>query len=131
MTIIPFEPHHAALIRPQDAQSADNAGGAAAGEGWTAVHDGAPVACFGVVLMWEGRGYCWALLDRDAGPHMLALTRAIRSLIAAAGLRRIEMAVDASFEAGRRWAGLLGFEPECLARGYFPDGRDAWLYARV
>jgi len=81
--------------------------------------------------MWEGRGYCWALLDRDAGPLMLPLTRAIRSLLAASALRRIEMAVDADFEAGRRWAELLGFKPEYKARSYFPDGRDAWLYARV
>jgi hypothetical protein len=97
------------------------------------VREGVPVACFGVVTVWEGRGYCWALLDRDAGVCMLPLTRAIRSLIEAASFRRIEMAVDAGFDAGCRWAELLGFkrENDRPARLFFPDGRDAWLYARV
>lgn len=134
MNIIPFEPHHAALIRPQDAQAGEsNVDGKPEGESWTAVHDGAPVACFGVVTMWPGRGYCWALLDKDAGPLMLPLTRAIRSLLKATPLRRVEMAVDARFDAGCRWAELLGFQRENdrPARMYFPDGRDAWLYARV
>lgn len=103
------------------------------GEAWTALVDARPVACAGLVEVWEGRAYAWALLAEDAGPHMLAVTREIRSRIALAPFRRIEMAVAAGFTAGCRWAGMLGFicETPQPMRAYLPDGRDAWLYARV
>lgn len=129
MNLIPFESHHLGLIRPQAAQSPMD--GAPRGDAWTAVHDGLPLCCGGLVEMWPGRAYAWALLDEDAGRIMLPLTRSIRSLLDRAQYRRIEMAVDAGFEAGLRWAVLLGFEPEALARRYMPHGGDAWVYVRV
>lgn len=137
MKVIKFEPHHARLIRPHAAQAEEAeslaAGVPRGGNAYTAVHDGVPIACFGYVLLWPGRGYAWALLDEESGPHMLALTRAIRSLLHAEQLPRVEMAVAADFAAGCRWAELLGFERESdrPARKYFPNGCDAWLYARV
>lgn len=134
MKLIDFQPHHARLIVPQEAQKSEvNAQSMAApyGTAWTAVHDGLPVACGGFIDVWPGRAYAWALIDVDCGPHMLSLTREIRSLVARAPYNRLEMAVDAEFEAGCRWAVLLGFERESLARKYLPSGRDAWIYARV
>lgn len=137
MKVIPFEPHHARLIRPHAAQVEEAeslaAGVPPGGKAYTAVHDGLPVACFGYLLLWQGRGYAWALLDEESGPRMLSLTRVIRSLLDAEQLPRVEMAVAADFAAGCRWAELLGFERESdrPARKFFPNGRDAWLYARV
>jgi hypothetical protein len=134
MTLIPFEPHHVSLMTPQAAQFADVAAAspeAISGDAWTAVVDGLPVACGGLIEMWAGRAYAWALLSPEAGPHLLAMTRAIRSRLARASFRRVEMAVDVNFEAGRRWALMLGFEQEARLRCFLPGGRDAWLFARI
>ncbi len=86
----------------------------------------------GLLEMWQQRAYAWALLSGSAGPHMLALTRAIRFHLARASFRRIELVVDVAFAPGARWAELLGFERETPRplRSYLPGGRDAWLYAR-
>ena len=130
MTLIDFEPHHLALIRPQEAQRHEMTD-APVGRAWTVVHDGLPMMCGGLVELWPGRAYAWALLDRDAGPVMLPMTRAIRSLLDRSGFRRIEMAVDVGFDPGRRWAVLLGFELEATARRYMPHGGDAWIYVRL
>jgi len=132
--LIPLEHHHLRLIRPQAAQLSEvdeQSLSGPTGTAWTATADGVPMVCGGIIPVWEGRGYAWTLIDRDAGPHMLGLTRAIRSLLDRAAWRRLEMAVDADFEAGARWAVLLGFRCECLAPKYLPDGRDAFVYVRL
>lgn len=123
-------------FKPQAAQAADidcDALQSAFGNSWTALVGGRPIACAGLVEVWEGRAYAWALLATDVGPHLLAVTREIRSRLAATPCRRIEMAVADGFDAGCRWARLLGFycETPQPMRGYLPDGRAAWLYARV
>lgn len=134
IAVLDFRPSHARLIRPQDQQlheAGEEMLTAPYGEAITVTSDGAPVACAGMVPVWPGRAYAWALLDRDVGPHMLAVTRAIRSRLDRASFARIEMAAAVDFEAASRWARLLGFERESLARKYLPDGRDAWIYVRV
>lgn len=103
------------------------------GHAWTALDGEEPIACAGVVEVWQGRAYAWALLSEHAGRHMLALTREIRSRLSRLPFRRVEMAVDAGFDAGARWALMLGFRletPEPM-RGYLPHGRSAFLFARV
>lgn len=131
--LIPLQSHHMRLLRPQDAQAHEVTPqqlNVPIGQSWTAIADGLPMCCGGLIPIWEGRAYAWALLDRDAGPHLMSLTRAIRSLLDQSGWRRIEMTVDASFAEGERWARLLGFRRECLAAKFLPDGRDAWVYVR-
>ena len=44
--------------------------------------------------------------------------------------RRIEAAVECSFDAGIRWAQILGFQCEGRMTAYW-DYRDAYLFARV
>lgn len=130
MRLIPYEPHHFALMRPQEAQMHEIEHGAMSdpmGKAWTAVHDGLPVCCGGLIPVSDGRAFCWAVLDQDAGPHMLALTRAIRVHLRASGFDHIVMAVERDFEAGHRWAALLGFRRGNLAPGFL-FGRDAWIY---
>lgn len=103
------------------------------GTAWAALFDGRPVLAAGLVEFWPGRAYAWALLSADAGPLLLPLTRAIRSELDRVPCRRVEMAVDAEFPQAIRWAQLLGFEcetPEPMRR-YTPDGRSAYLFARV
>lgn len=136
--IIPFEPTHIQQLDVQDAQRLtddDQARALAApfGLAWTGAVDGVPVACAGLVEVWPGRAYAWALLARNAGPWMVAITRGVRRALKAAPFDRIEMAVDSGFLAGQRWALMLGFELETPlpARRYLPGWRDAYLYAMV
>ena len=135
VSIIPFSPEHISRMDLTDEQRAVESQKDALGYGdaWTVTVDGHPVACGGVMPIWDGRGYAWALMGRDSGPYMLHITRAVKRGLLIAPFRRVEMAVDATFAAGCRWAQLLGFvreTPEPL-RAYLPNGRDAWLYARV
>ena len=98
-----------------------------------ALVDGVPIAAAGVLELWPGRGHAWALLSVHAGPHLGAITRAIRRQLEALPLRRIEMAVDAQFPEAVRWAYMLGFEcetPEPM-RNYLPNGGACYLFARV
>jgi hypothetical protein len=134
LIVVPLEAGHLQQIRPQAAQVSEvdaQRDFLPVGQAWAAVVDGRALACAGLVEIWPGRAYAWALLDRDAGRHMLALTRAIRSRLAAATWRRVEMAVDAEFAPGARFAEMLGFERECRAAAYFPNGHDAYVYVRV
>lgn len=134
MNVVPLDALHLRQIRPQAAQEYEaevQRDLLPVGQAWAAVVDGRAVACAGMVEVWPGRAYAWALLDRDVGRHMLALVRAIRSTLRAATWRRIEMAVDAEFAPGCRLAELLGFERECRAGAYFPNGHDAYVYVRV
>lgn len=134
MIFVDLEEHHLSLIRPQQAQQHEVAYEGVKkppGQGWTAVVDGLPICCGGLIRAWEGRAYAWALLDQDAGPHMVPLTRGIRSLLDRAGWRRIEMAVDAEFPEGARWARLLGFRHEVRARKFLANGNDADIFVRL
>lgn len=98
-----------------------------------AIVAGRPVAAAGIQEMWPGRGHAWALLGRDAGPHLLDVTRATRRALDCAPFRRVEITVDKDFHAAIRWAILLGFRLETPRpmRGYTPDGRACYLFARV
>lgn len=138
MNLVPFDPAHALAMRVQPNQSLPRgeflrALSTPAGEAYTGMVDGRPIGCAGVVEMWQGRALAWALLSEDAGPHMIAVTRAIRFFLGTVPFRRVEMAVDAEFPAAIRWAEMLGFEretPEPM-RAYTPDGRACYQYARV
>lgn len=100
---------------------------------YTAIVDNAPIACAGVIPMWQGRGLAWAYLSKQAArENFLGVHRAVSRFLEACYLQRIEMTVDCEFEQGHRWARMLGFEmeAECM-RAYRPDGGDCALYARV
>lgn len=136
--VVPFDVSHIAAMTVQSAQRLTEFDHPEAlvspfGKAWTGLVNGEPKACAGLVEIWQGRAYAWALLAEDAGPHMRRITKTIRSHLDAAPYRRIEMAVDADFAAGQRWAQMLGFECETPVpmRAYLPNGRAAWLYARV
>lgn len=133
MKVVPFHMEHLARLDVQEAQRAEFERSAVAsfGDAHTALVDGHPVACAGLLELWPGRAWAWALVGRDAGPHMLSITHAVREQLQRSPFRRIELAVDATFGNGCRWARALGFDLEARARAFMPDGRDAFLYSRV
>lgn len=96
---------------------------------WAVEHHGHVVALGGLVEQWEGRATAWALLAADA--PMLGLTRIARRTLADVGFRRVDCWVEVDFEQGHRWAELLGFRLEGIARAYLADGSDAAIYAVV
>lgn len=138
MDIVPFEAGHIFDLRLQRAQelfySKFSPGYATALEtagGYTALVDGRPIVCAGLVEQWEGRALAWALMAQDAGPHFVRITRAVRRALDMAQWRRVEAHVDAEFHEGIRWAKMLGFEAESVMRAFTPEGRDAFMYVRI
>lgn len=103
-------------------------------DSWTGRINGEVVACAGIMPLWRGRSYAWAVLSQDIGPFgMVRLTRAVRRYLKMSPPGRIEATVVAGFDAGERWLQMLGFERETPApmRGWLPDGGAANLFARV
>lgn len=131
MKIVPFDAWHLAAITPQEAQHGEVEYGEAAeyGDAYAATVEGVPVAVGGLVDLGNGTAYAWALLSTEAGPHLLRITREIRFRLDQSPFARIEMAVDAKFLHGCRWAERLGFS---FARSDFlADGRPAYIFERV
>lgn len=135
--LVPLTPELLRAVEPQPMQRMPleqaEALSAPTGRAFAVLADGAPVAAGGVLELWAGRGHAWGLLSLAAGPHMRAITRATRSFLDSLPCRRVEMAVDAAFPQAIHWAYMLGFQcetPEPM-RCYTPDGRAAYLFARV
>lgn len=101
------------------------------GLAFTAMEGERVLAMAGVLPRWEGRAEAWALLSGDLRRHFVRIHRAVRQFLETTDIRRIETAVDASFPEGLAWAEMLGFENEGLMRGYTPEGRDCYRFARV
>ncbi len=99
---------------------------------FTVLENGVPIACLGLQEYWPGRAECWALMANRTGKHMIVIHRAVKKFLETCPVTRIEAAVESDFEAGHRWAELLGFQLEALClKKYFINGKDACLYARV
>ena len=139
MEIVPFQADHLDALQLQPAQAMFYAKFSPqyayaleeVGNSWTALLDGRPIACAGIVEQWEGRGLAWALLAHDCGRHFIAITRAVQRALTASPFRRVEAQVDAEFGPGMRWAQMLGFEVESKMRRFTPEGRDAFMYVRI
>jgi hypothetical protein len=137
--VTPFRRHHVAWLE----MAGKAAGGSAptmddatldflehSGTAWTAVVDGEPIGCGGTMQQWPGRHIAWAYLGQKTGPHMLAITRAVRKhLDTVKG--RVELTVRCDFNAGHRWAEMLGFSIECpILERYGPEGEQHTSYVR-
>ncbi len=143
ITFTPFQPAHLDSIELQPAQAwlrgfaidpAAFAAAAVPGLAWSGVVGGTIVGAAGVLSLWPGRAQAWAWLAAIPPRHWTAIVRRMRAVLdtaGAQGFHRIEATVLRDFGPGCRLVRLLGFETEGLMRAYAPDGRDAFLYARV
>ncbi len=138
--IVGFRPEHLTMLRLQATQA--SAGplltiehgsqiASCPGIARTALMDGEPLACAGLIELWQGRAYAWAYIAEHAKDHFKAVHRAVSSALSEAKWRRIEMAVDVRDPGAKRWAAHLGFEFEGVARKWTTDGRDVEIWARV
>lgn len=99
---------------------------------WTAIDEnGEPVACGGLVQIWPGRHSAWMYLNDASAPHMLAITHyALDCLATVKG--RLELTVRVDFDAGHRWARMLGFSVETPVMPFYgPEGEAHSMYIRV
>lgn len=140
MHIIPFQADHVLQLHLQKMQASkfdeinvpeygmalEKCGGS-----YTAIVDGRPIACAGIVEQWAHRGLAWALLGEESGQHFVAITRAVKRMLAIAHYHRIEMHVNAEFPQAMRWAEMLGFEVESKMALFTPEGADAFMYVRL
>lgn len=139
VTVEPFKAEHVAEMTVQSAQGADVLGVSRemlqafeTTDAWTTRVDGKVVLVGGLVEVWAGRAILWSYVASDAGRYMTRLTRGVLRFIEASGHKRIEAYVDTGFAAGARWAHMLGFHMETARMAaFFPDGRDAALFARI
>lgn len=94
--------------------------------------DGSVVGAAGLYPMWNGRAVCWALLGANAGPYFVQIHRAVLRFLKVQTHRRIECTVDCDFDAGHRWARMLGFQLEAeRMQAFDAAGKDHALYARI
>lgn len=126
---IALQPHQAAWRA--DATPAGMKALAASSDGWTAVDGERVLASLGVLDRGNGNGEAWGLLAGDCGPAMGAITRAVKRYLTTTPYRRIEIRVAANFPPAKRWAAILGFRFEGVARAYCADGTDAEYWALV
>lgn len=103
----------------------------AGGPAYALVDGDEVLACAGLSVQWEGRAVGWALVSGNAGRRMVELHKAVRRALELHPFRRVETTVYAGFDAGHRWARMLGFEREGCMRAFAPGGEDCDLYARV
>jgi hypothetical protein len=139
MQIVPFKAEHIAMIRLQEEQmylsgwvTQEQADALEHSIAYTALDDGVPVACAGLVEHWEGRASVWAFLAAMGPNRFIAVHRACMAFLDVCYTRRVEMSVDCNFKEAHRWAKMLGFTMEAeRMEAYSPDGRSCALYARV
>lgn len=141
MKIVPLTLEHMKAIEPQHIQSGQSIAERMdtarvlieQGSAYAAINEDGVMCVAGITPQWDGRAVAWALLSRDAGPHMVKITRTAKRFLDAIGYRRIEMYVDTQFCNGCRWAQMLGFKnetPEGMA-GFLPNGNRAFMYGRT
>lgn len=136
--IVPFHVDHVFRMAPQAAQVGSTEAihldalrdRAASGRAYTLMDADIPVACAGLSPMGEGSAAGWALLSLDAGKYMLELTRAVKDGLQKAPETTILIEVAVGFEAGERWARMLGFRKANIEPERREDGLtyQLWVY---
>lgn len=137
MKIVPFAPEHVMGLDLQEWQSevvselspSYAKSLAACGPAYTGIDGDEVIFCGGCAKMWEGRHIVWSMLSKNAGKHMVAMTRAARRLIALQ-TGRVEAAIRSDFEQGHRWAKMCGMVFHHHEEKFLPGGLDADVYVR-
>ena len=80
---------------------------------------------------WPGRGEAWTIFGAKARLHILPIVRAMRSVLAASTIQRVDMLVGDGNVYGHKLAKLCGFEYEAKLEKYHPTGADATMYKRI
>nr|DAV98632.1 MAG TPA: Protein of unknown function (DUF2833) [Caudoviricetes sp.] len=129
-----FEKRDLEQITVQEEQEAEAAKFAIPSTAETFETGGVAVAVFWYQEITPGRFALFSVINATAGRKMFSFVKAMRRLIEQRSrelsAERLEMTVLDGFGAGRRLAGLLGFEYEGTMRKVF-NGKDYQLFARI
>lgn len=97
--------------------------------------DGKILGVAGSFKQWSGVSQLWALFSKEVDAYPIELTKVCQALILYAAetqeLRRVSLNVRYDYTKGNQFAQRLGFDFEGRMYGFFPDGGDASLYARL
>lgn len=138
----PFKVGHLRYFSPQEAQRSDHAVVMMDAEygsimesnfAVSAWHNMECLGAAGVVPVHAFRAVAWLLLSEKAGAFMVPIARRVRAGFDLLPYRRIETTVAADFEAGQRFATLIGMKCETLEpmKAYGVQGGDEYMYATV
>src|SRR5678815_4284955 len=125
--LVPFEPEHLDMMGAPRQSSYQ-------GPAYTAMCDGVPIACAGVLLLWPGVGHAWVVIG-DLSKHRLWITRTVKhvlgDIIRGCDLHRVEAIVLADSKHHQKWIELFGFEREGIAHEFTATRLDAIRYELV
>lgn len=96
--------------------------------------DGEILAVFGYAGEAGRIADCYALVSQEAGRHLLEAVRFLQKEIPAVlqrcGFSGVRMTVRVGFDAGGRFAKMLGFEPAGMLPDFY-NGNDYQLFERI
>lgn len=89
-----------------------------------------PLLCLAGLRQTHGHyATAWCVMADGKRHDFVAITRACRTLLDFhPHYTRVDTLVHVDYEAGHRWAQMLGFEPAHVLRHAAPDGGDMMLY---
>jgi hypothetical protein len=136
MKIIPYEPQHLLMIKPQPSQESlertpERAAQLAQYESFTGVVGDRVVAIGGLVELNPIRAYLYLIVTDEIQHQWTQLYRVARRLIDLALNDYIRLETLSAFPEADRWLELIGFQFEGVMRRAGPDGCDAKMYSIV
>ena len=94
--------------------------------------DDIPIACWGILKYSDTMGEAWIFCDKIVEFHGSAVLRYGKQFLdKKRAYKRIQAAVDSSWDVANRYVQYMGFDYECTMRKWGPNGTDYNLYARV
>lgn len=145
VTLVPFQAAHLSVMKisPDQRRTVSRAISfeqqmqmqAQMGHAITAILHGKPVACFGVVDIWQGVAEMWLLIEERGRKVPIAMTKiaiAYRDFIVIAkNLHRLQITVKCSDKRAFGWAKLIGFTEEGIMKCYDSNANDFYLMSRT
>jgi len=105
---------------------------------YTAIFRKQIVAVGGLVIHWPGMAEVWLILTDDCrkdGLYGIIALNAIKDkmeeLIKDNKIIRAQATTRTDFPEAIKMIEFFGFKRECLSKKYYPDGSDAYRYARI
>lgn len=96
--------------------------------------NGQPIACGGILILWQGVGEGWVVTSPAIEEHAVFFAkttwRMMQEIIIKNQLVRVQTLVDAEHKVSQKWVERMGFRKEGLMEKYI-GGRDYFRYALI